>query len=285
MKQKDLSDSAFILITKENLIVKKKIEELGKPLSEWDININRGVLTGLNEAFIISSATKDELIAKDPRSEELIKPLLRGRDIKRYNYEFANKWLINSHNNPSVDIDKYPAIKEHLNLYIDKLKRRTDKGYTPYNLRNCAYLDKFMEDKIVYAETMRIHKGDTSERFPRFGYANSFFIDKTCFMITGKNLKYILMFLNSKLGEYLVHIYIKKLDTGGFNMQTIFVSEIPIIDIETLKQKPFITLADQIITLKKQNQDTTKLEVQIDRMVYELYGLSEDEVALVEEKK
>ena len=94
--------------------IKEKVEALGTPLSEWDIRINYGIKTGFNEAFIISGAKKDELIAKDPKSAEIIRPILRGRDIKRYGYEFADQYLLALFPSRRYDIDNYPAIKEYL---------------------------------------------------------------------------------------------------------------------------------------------------------------------------
>ena len=141
--------------------IKEKIERIGTPLKDWNINIYRGVLTGLNEAFIIDGAKKDELIAKDPKSVEIIRPILRGRDIKRYSYDFADKWLINTHNGSKtqnrVDVNNYPAIKEYLDNFWEKLVKRDDQGDTPYNLRCCAYMDDFSKQKIVWAETVKIY--------------------------------------------------------------------------------------------------------------------------------
>lgn len=143
----DSSDSWVILSPIEQSI-KAKIEAVGMPLKEWDISINYGIKTGFNDAFIIDGTKKDELIAADPKSAEIIRPILRGRDIKRYGYDFADLWLINSHNGikskniPSININDYPAIKAHLDKYYDKLAKRADKGDTPYNLRNCIYTDE-----------------------------------------------------------------------------------------------------------------------------------------------
>ena len=124
--------------------IKDKIEKIGVPLKDWDIKIYRGILTGCNEAFIIDGATKDALIAQDPKSAEIIRPILRGRDIKRYSYEFADKWLIATHNGTAtqerINIEDYPAVKMHLDSYYAKIAKRDDQGDTPYNLRCCAYL-------------------------------------------------------------------------------------------------------------------------------------------------
>ncbi len=121
----------------------RKIESKGKLLKEWDVSIYRGVLTGFNEAFIIDATKKDELIAQDNKNAELIKPLIRGRDVQKYSINYADLWLINTHNNPPIDIDNYPVIKAHFEAYYSQLEKRADKGKTPYNLRNCAYLADF----------------------------------------------------------------------------------------------------------------------------------------------
>ena len=128
----------------------------GIPLSKWNLSINYGIKTGLNDAFIISTEKRDELIAADPKSAEIIRPILRGRDIKRYNYVFADLWIINVHNGiktkhiSPIDINDYPAVKSHLDNYYDQLCKRADKGDTPYNLRNCVYMNDFLEQKIVW---------------------------------------------------------------------------------------------------------------------------------------
>ncbi len=117
--------------------IKRKIEAVGKPLKDWDVRINYGIKTGFNDAFIINGQKKDELIAKDPKSAEIIRPILRGKDIKRYGYDFHDKWLIVTHNGLReknilpVDVTKYPAIKEHLDQFYPQLAKRQDKGNTP----------------------------------------------------------------------------------------------------------------------------------------------------------
>ena len=140
----DSNDSWTILSPIEQSI-KRKIEAAGTPLKDWDVNIYRGVLTGYNEAFIISGYKRQELISADPKSAEIIRPILRGRDIKKYICTFADLWLINTHNGivekgiAPIDIKNYPAVKEHLDNYYVSLAKRLDKGITPYNLRSCAY--------------------------------------------------------------------------------------------------------------------------------------------------
>lgn len=150
-----VADSWVILSPIEQSI-KRKIEAVGKPLKDWDINIYRGVLTGFNEAFIISSEKREEILAncqseeERERTDELIRPILRGRDIKRYGYDWAGLWLINTHNGIKGKIDRihvedYPAVKAYLDQFWDKISKRADKGDTPYNLRNCAYMVKLFK--------------------------------------------------------------------------------------------------------------------------------------------
>ena len=130
--------------------IKRKIESVGVPLKDWNIQINYGIKTGYNDAFIITSQKRDEILSncsseeERSKTDEIIRPILRGRDIRRYGYEWAD--LINTHNGikdsfERVQIEDYPAIKQHLDYYWDKIESRADKGDTPYNLRNCAYVD------------------------------------------------------------------------------------------------------------------------------------------------
>ena len=300
MKQNDLSKTNFTFLRENELKLKKKIEKNGIVLKDWDIIIKSGIKTGFNEAFIIDGAKKNELIAKDIKSAEIIKPLLRGRDIKQYSYEFADKWLINTHNNPPIDIEKYPAIKNHLDIYYDKLLKRSDKGDTPYNLRNCAYLDEFEKEKILWIELSDLGKFvlDT----------NNFYVEMTVFFMAGTNLKYLLALLNSKVVFWYFDLICAESGVGTNRWKKTYVDQIPIPNIPKEEQEPFILLVDTIINAKEKitkynkyldslnavdkieiKEAIEKLEAEvevsmdeIDRLVYGLYGLSEDEVEIVE---
>ncbi|MCL2097233.1 MAG: class I SAM-dependent DNA methyltransferase [Bacteroidales bacterium] len=190
--------------------IKAKIEAVGTPLKDWDINIYRGVLTGYNEAFIIDGKKKNELIVEDPKSAEIIRPILRGRDIKRYDYDFADLWLINTHNGvrekglKPVDVNNYPAIKRHLDQYYPQLKKRQDKGDTPYNLRNCAYMEDFSKQKIMYSEIVRE---------PQFylDKEGNFYPEATAFIMIGDHLEFLYHALHTKAVTY----FFKKFYAGG----------------------------------------------------------------------
>lgn len=146
--------NSWVILSEIEQNIKKKIESVGTPLKDWNIQINYGIKTGRNEAFIIDTVKRNEILAncksddEYKRTEALIRPILRGRDIKRYGYDWANLWLINTHNGirgkiARIKIEDYPAVKAHLDNYWDAIKDRADQGDTPYNMRNCAYLDEF----------------------------------------------------------------------------------------------------------------------------------------------
>ncbi|NLO18211.1 MAG: class I SAM-dependent DNA methyltransferase [Arcobacter butzleri] len=303
MKQNDLTKTSFSFSNPKELAIKQKIEKIETPLKEWDIKYYRGITTGFNDAFVIDETTKNELIKKDQKSAEIIKPLLRGRDIKRYEANFANLYLINSHNNPPVNIEDYPTIKEHLNQYYEQLEKRSDKGTTPYNLRNCAYLQEFNKEKIVFSK---------ASKEQAFSYTvDTIYLQNTSYIMTGENLKFLLAILNSKLSKY---IFLNFLQSGGINGEITIqaIERLPIPKIDELAQKPFIALVDEILEAKQKIKDYKVLldeaiatnnfdreialkkelenlenicntnEITIDNMVYKLYDLTDDEIKIVE---
>ena len=256
-----------------------------KKLKNWDINIYIGILNGFNEAFIIDEETKDKLIKEDKKSAELIKPILRGRDIKRYSYINNGLYLINSHNGiknkniERVDINKYKAIKKHLDKYYHKLEIRHNKGDTPYNLRNCAYLLEFDNPKIIYP--------NMTKYLPFLYDETGIYANQKCFFIIDNknnknNLKYLTGILNSKVSHFWIRWNCPELQGGTRELSTIFFANIPIPEADSKTKNNITKIVDQIITLKKQDKDTTPLEKNIDEIVYSLYGLSDEEVKVVE---
>ncbi len=206
--QNSLSKESFTFSDENTSALKAKIERIGIPLKEWQgLNIYRGILTGYNEAFIITTEKRNEILAncKDEaekeRTAKLIRKMLRGRDIKRYSYEWAGLWVINTHNGyknqngekvEAINIKHYPSLKKHFDEFYPQLEKRADKGLTPYNLRNCAYIEEFEKEKIVYPCIMA--------KEPCFSYETSFaFAMAPANIITSNSdiLKYILAFLNS----------------------------------------------------------------------------------------
>ena len=272
------SDSWVILSPIEQSI-KRKIEAVGTPLKDWDINIYRGVLTGYNEAFIISTEKREEIIAncqsedERERTAELIRPILRGRDIKRYGYNWANLWLINTHNGirgklERIHIEDYPAVKAHLDQYWDRISKRADKGDTPYNLRNCAYLEDFSKPKMLWKRVGSIL---------RFCYNDNetLGLDSTCFA-TGENIEFICCVLNSPMGHYLLKDA-PKTGTGDLlvSVQAIEPIQIPQVGLETNSE--FKKLLESLI-----KTDSPSNEKEISRKVLKLYDLSLDEQSYIE---
>ena len=274
---------SWVILSPIEQSIKRKIEAVGTPLKDWDINIYRGVLTGYNEAFIISSEKRDEILSnckseeEKKRTDELIRPILRGRDIKRYGYEWANLWLINTHNGvkgriPRIRIEDYPAVKAHLDMYWDKIKDRADQGDTPYNLRNCAYLEEFFKPKIVY---MEIQTDNESEGypFPCFSYdENDCITLNTAYTMSSPSVdvKYILGILNSKLGRFLTKLYVTQLQQRQFRMLAQYVTRFPLP--KWSNNKELIDLVN-----KELRNHSTETEKRIDAFVERLYGLTADE--------
>ena len=213
-------------------------------MKDWDINIYRGVLTGYNEAFIIDGKKKSELIAEDPKSAEIIRPILRGRDIKRYGYDFADLWLINTHNGVKekgikpINISDYPAIKKHLDKFYPELEKRQDKGDTPYNLRNCAYIEDFYKQKIIYP--------NMTKYMPFFLDKNGFYTNQKCFIITGNNLAYLTAFFNSKIFKICYRDNFPELQGGTRELSKVFFEDIKIPQVNDLISEDFDTFVEDL---------------------------------------
>nr|WP_143084020.1 TaqI-like C-terminal specificity domain-containing protein [Flexibacter flexilis] len=216
------ADSWVILSDIEQRI-KEKIERIGTPLKDWDIQINYGIKTGFNEAFIIDGSKRKELIAQDPKSEEIIRPILRGRDIKRYGYEYADLYLIATFPSLKIDIEQYPAVKKHLLSFgmerleqtgkeykvngetIKARKKTNNKWFETQD--SISYWDDFNRQKIIYPGIMRIAKSNENN-FPRFALDNdkNFFFGNDCYFLVGKDLEYLWLLLNSTLLGYLEYV-------------------------------------------------------------------------------
>jgi hypothetical protein len=236
---------------------------------------------------MIDEKTKRELIEASPKNGEIIRPILRGRDIAKYEINFADLWLICSHNGIKdkginrVDLEKdYPTIFSHIEKYKAQLIKRSDKGDHWSNLRNCAYLDIFDGPKILYPETMRIHKNEPTH-FPRFSYDEGNFIcDKTVFAITGNDLLYLLAFLNSKSMGFLLPKYVTAWDDGGFMLQKVHLENIPIPELPSENKNSIIELS--LTLLKSEKTEHPKLLEKIDSYFYEYINLNANEISFVD---
>ena len=286
----DFSNSdSWVILSPIEQSIKRKIEAVGTPLKDWDIQINYGIKTGFNDAFIISTEKREEILAncqtedERKRTAELIRPILRGRDIKRYGYVDNGLFLINTHNGirgklPRIDINDYPAIKAHLDQYWDRISIRADKGDTPYNLRNCAYLEDFNKPKVVY---MEIQTDNPEEGYPFPCYS---FDEKRCVVLNTAYImssettdpRYVLGILNSKLGKFLVKLYVTQLQERQFRMLSQYVMNFPIarptkeIEIEMSK------LVHNVLV-----HQSKESENRIDELAFQIYKLSENEIKLL----
>ncbi len=272
------SDSWVILSPIEQSI-KRKIEAIGTPLKDWDIQIYRGVLTGCNEAFIISTEKRNEILnncqSEDERkrTEELIRPILRGRDIKRYGYDWAGLWLINTHNGikgkiPRIYIEDYPAVKAHLDQYWDKISKRADKGDTPYNLRNCAYLEDFYKPKIIYP--------NMTKYMPFVYDENGLVTNQKCFIITGEGMAYLTAFFNSSLFKFCFRDVFPELQGGTRELSKIFFDKIPV-----KKATNDINSIFKTAIFKLQSDYTKEQAIVIDNLLFDLYNLTDEERKII----
>jgi type II restriction/modification system DNA methylase subunit YeeA len=271
----DTSDS-WVILTPIEQSIKRKIESVGVPLKDWDIQINYGIKTGFNDAFIISTEKRDEILAncadedERERTAELIRPILRGRDIKRYGYDWAGLWLINTHNGikgklERIHIEDYPAVKAHLDQYWDKISVRADKGETPYNLRNCAYLDDFNKPKLVW--------GEISDR-SKFAFDESgvYVPEATTFLLVGKDALSLYAFLNSSPAEWYFSKLGPRTGEGTIRWKKYTVEQIfaPKLSEEQIDE---IT-----VILSQPIEDIASL---MNNWFYSFYELSDDEIAYI----
>jgi hypothetical protein len=280
----DLKDNGWIIGSSETIDLKIKLEKMGKPLKDWDMQINIGVLNGFNEAFIIDEKNKYELIQKDLKNNEILKPILRGRDLKKYSFDYQKLYLICTHNGLKkrlnrIDVVKdYPTLLEHhFSKYQHQLEIRHNKGDHWTNIRSCAYLEDIEKEKIIW--------GELSDR-PKFAFDETgvFYPDATLFFMVGKDLKYLLAILNSKLGEWYFNQIATTSGMGTNRWKKYKIEQLPIKVAPETAQKPIIALVEAILAQKKVDSSvsTADLEGMIDRLVYELYDLNASEIAIIE---
>ncbi|EAM0949113.1 class I SAM-dependent DNA methyltransferase [Campylobacter jejuni] len=299
--QNSLSKESFTFSDENTSALKAKIERIGTPLKEWyGLNINYGIKTGYNEAFIITTEKRNEILAncKDEAEKEhtakLIRKMLRGRDIKRYSYEWAGLWVIGTFPSLKIDIEQYPALKQYLSQFLPRIEQSGEKGCRKKTSNkwfetqdNIAYYEEFEKEKIVYP--------NMNKEFIAF-FDNEFFVlNQKCFILSHqsnnkKELLYLTALLNSNVNFYYFKQIGAKLGASGYEMSKIFVEKLPIPKINSKNQKiadELINLADEILKAKEQNKNanTQELENKINSIVYKLYNLTEEEIKIIENKE
>ena len=236
--------------------IKTKIEAIGTPLKDWDINIYRGILTGYNEAFIIDKAKKEEILAnckteeERQRTAEIIRPILRGRDIKRYGYEFAGLYIITTFPSLKIDIEIYPAVKQHLLSFgYDRLKQTGDKGARKKTNNkwfetqdSISYWEDFSKHKIVYPNMTKF--------MPFLLDKKNFMTNQKCFIMTGEKLAYLTAFFNSNIFKICYRDNFPELQGGTRELSKIFFEQVKIPDIEDIIDIDFDILVDNVQELR-----------------------------------
>jgi len=306
MDQRMLTDGGWTLGDKRTENLLKKLQHMGSPLEEYVMGgIYYGIKTGLNKAFVIDERTKNKLIEEDPKSAQIIKPFLVGKDIKRYQIFKSEKYLIflpkgwtklrsgDLKNKWKWLKENYPAIAQHLEPFSEDGQKRSDKGEYWWELRECDYYSEFEKPKIIYPEICQK---------PEFTFDEAkFYANNKCFIIPRSD-KFLLGILNSKLTYFLFETNLPKLQAGFFMPAYVVLKNFPIytIDFDNSDDKTrhdrMVTLVTEMLELHKHlshaktdqekriiTQEIESTDRQIDSLVYGLYGLTADEIAVVEE--
>jgi len=309
ISQEDLSEESFIFLSEKELAIKSKIEQIGIPLKKWNLKIYYGIKTGFNNAFIINNNQREKILNSCRTKEEkeltknLIKPILRGKDIKKFYFEWKGLWMIIIPAGWTNKQRKESQAEEYIrkNLYsiyshlkkIGDLKKgkgrglycRDDKGDYWWELRPCDYYHAFEQDKIMYSEIVKE---------PQFYYdTQKYYGEATSFIMTGQNLKYILALLNSKFTSWAFKKYYMGTELGkkGYRYKKAFIEKLPVPKISEEEQKQFIHIVDTIqsITLsedyfnnKEKKERVIMLQKKLDNLVYKIYKLTDNEIELIE---
>ncbi len=274
----------WVIGSEETAQLKAKIEKDSRLLKDFDIAINFGIKTGFNEAFFLDEAKRNALVAENENSAEIIKPIIRGRDLKKYSHEFSHIYTVCTFPSHKLDIENYPSIKNHLLTFgksrleqsgnAGSRKKSNNKWFETQD--SIGYWKDFEKPKIVW--------GEISDK-PKFSYdEDGYYAEATTFIMTGEKLKYLLAILNSKVSAW----YFNQISTTtgmGTNRWKKYKIEFLPIKVPSAELEAEITAnVDQILSAKQADPqaDTTALEQAVDKLVYGLYGLTEEEVGIVE---
>lgn len=259
----------------------RKILKSGKSLEDRDTFIRLGIATGSNEAFLVDKKTRDYLIDLDSKNIDIIKPVLRGRDIYRYYYDLPDQWLLLTKNGINVQKD-YPTIYKHLDTFGDSFKNRGAQGESWWNLRACAFFDDFKKSKIVWIEL------SDSNRFALCD-EEVYLLNSAYFLIPPQNIstKYLLGILNSTLMKFLLSKIAATSGMGTLRWINAYIKQFPIVE-PTVKNRLLVLeiekIVDQISAAIKNGDDVSGLEKKIDNLVFSIYEISKDEIGLIYEK-
>ncbi len=300
-----MTSDSWVILSPIEQSIKRKIESVGTPLKDWNIQINYGIKTGCNEAFIIDEAKRSEILAncrdtaERKRTELILRPILRGRDIKRYAYEWAHLYIIATFPAKHLDIENYPAVKQHLLSFGierleqtgkehlingERIKSRKKSGNKWFETQDTiAYMDDFNKPKIVWADLARTGNAFI---YDEYGFTSP----NTTYLIASEDktlLKYLIGVLNSKVILKYLDWISAKLDETGWRWFKQYVEIFPIPCATAIQQTQVAQLVDQILTAKIDNPvaNTSNIETAIDNLVYRLYGLSNEETTVLTKGK
>ena len=283
------ADAPWSILSPAETRVMDKMRAAGTPLKDWDVSIHRGVTSGLNEAFVIDAAQRRALIEADPKSADIIKPVLRGRDIRRWRANWAGLYLIAAFPSLDLNIDDYRAIKAYLESFgKDRLeqsggrlpnggKSRRKSRHSWFETQDAvAYHEEFAKEKLFWL--------DLTDR-GRFAYdGGEMFCVNTAFTLTGESLKYLCAALNSTLATWYMRNAATTSGMGVTRWIVASVEQIPVPRADAPKRRALARLTDEILRAKSTdpNADVGEWEREADRLIYALYGLTPDEIAAVE---
>ena len=276
--QADFNSKSWNLAEPKLVKLQGKLESSGKTLEEFRTKIRLGIATGSNETFLIDEDQKREFCEKNPVNAEIIKPVLRGRDISRYSYTLPGQYILLSKNGVNLERD-YPDIHEHLDSFGDKFKNRGAQGQHWTNLRACSFYDDFKKEKIVWIELSNLG---------RFALCNEeiYLLNSAYFLLppSGIDSEFLLGILNSSTIRFYLSLVAETSGMGTSRWINNYVKDFPIPVVVHEQQTGIIEIVNQILAAKASDSDadTADLEKEIDQMVYALYDLTPEEIAIVE---
>jgi hypothetical protein len=272
LPQRELTDEGWRLERPEVLRLLEKLKSRGTPLGEYvEGRFYRGILTGFNDAFVVNRATRDALVAEHRSSAEVLKPFLRGRDVKRWRVEPQDLWLIFTRR--GFDIKKYPAIEKHLRRFKPQLTPGIEGGrkqgsYKWFEIQdNIAYWEEFEQPKIAYPNICKRNEFAWDE--------DGFYTNQKTFIIPNSS-KFLLGYLNSSIVYWLFDKLLTKLQNGFYEPSAIYMREFPVPSAEEWQKELIEKLVDYILFLTKEDATRHKLvidyfEAIINALVYELF--------------
>ncbi len=297
LSQKSLSKESFTFSDESTNSLKAKIERIGTPLKEWQgLNIYRGILTGYNEAFIISTEKRNEILenckdeAEKERTAKLIRKMLRGRDIKRYSYEWAGLWVIGTFPSLKIDIEQYPALKQYLSQFLPRIEQSGEKGCRKKTSNkwfetqdNIAYYQEFEKEILVWKAVGRNLAFALTEKNTLVSAPSSFISADT------NLLKYFCGILLSNVLKWLILQISDTTGAGDLMLNNQSLERLSIPKINSKNQKiadELVNSVNEILKAKEEdkNANTQELENKINSLVYKLYNLTEDEIKIIERK-